>query len=96
MQLTKESLLTFSLLYMSSAFDVYQYLSFFSYFFHFKRLIKSDRFPNLMKQLLKHHYVQTFYKLLFILHYVCIVNEPRYEKTGFLHMRKQRRRSASR
>ena len=23
-------------------------------------------------------------------------NEPRYEKTGFLHMRKQRRRSASR
>ena len=22
--------------------------------------------------------------------------EPRYEKTGFLHMRKQRRRSASR
>ena len=24
------------------------------------------------------------------------LNEPRYEKTGFLHMRKQRRRSASR
>ena len=24
------------------------------------------------------------------------INEPRYEKTGFLHMRKQRRRSASR
>ena len=23
-------------------------------------------------------------------------NEPRHEKTGFLHMRKQRRRSASR
>ena len=23
------------------------------------------------------------------------LNEPRYEKTGFLHMRKQRRRSAS-
>ena len=23
-------------------------------------------------------------------------SEPRYEKTGFLHMRKQRRRSASR
>ena len=22
-------------------------------------------------------------------------NEPRYEKTGFLHMRKQRRRSAA-
>ena len=25
-----------------------------------------------------------------------LLNEPRYEKTGFLHMRKQRRRSASR
>ena len=25
-----------------------------------------------------------------------LINEPRYEKTGFLHMRKQRRRSASR
>ena len=25
-----------------------------------------------------------------------ILFEPRYEKTGFLHMRKQRRRSASR
>ena len=25
-----------------------------------------------------------------------ILNEPRHEKTGFLHMRKQRRRSASR
>ena len=25
-----------------------------------------------------------------------ITNEPRCEKTGFLHMRKQRRRSASR
>ena len=24
-----------------------------------------------------------------------LLNEPRYEKTGFLHMRKQRRRSAS-
>ena len=24
------------------------------------------------------------------------LNEPRHEKTGFLHMRKQRRRSASR
>ena len=24
------------------------------------------------------------------------INEPRHEKTGFLHMRKQRRRSASR
>ena len=24
------------------------------------------------------------------------LSEPRYEKTGFLHMRKQRRRSASR
>ena len=27
---------------------------------------------------------------------LCNINEPRYEKTGFLHMRKQRRRSASR
>ena len=26
----------------------------------------------------------------------CIIYEPRHEKTGFLHMRKQRRRSASR
>ena len=26
---------------------------------------------------------------------VIIQNEPRHEKTGFLHMRKQRRRSAS-
>ena len=26
----------------------------------------------------------------------CLLYEPRYEKTGFLHMRKQRRRSASR
>ena len=25
-----------------------------------------------------------------------LIYEPRYEKTGFLHMRKQRRRSASR
>ena len=25
-----------------------------------------------------------------------VINEPRCEKTGFLHMRKQRRRSASR
>ena len=25
-----------------------------------------------------------------------VLNEPRYEKTSFLHMRKQRRRSASR
>ena len=24
-----------------------------------------------------------------------VINEPRYEKTGFLHMRKQRRRSAA-
>ena len=24
-----------------------------------------------------------------------VANEPRYEKTGFLHMRKQRRRSAA-
>ena len=27
---------------------------------------------------------------------VFMIIEPRYEKTGFLHMRKQRRRSASR
>ena len=27
---------------------------------------------------------------------VYIINEPRHEKTGFLYMRKQRRRSASR
>ena len=26
----------------------------------------------------------------------CGIDEPRHEKTGFLHMRKQRRRSASR
>ena len=26
----------------------------------------------------------------------CVEIEPRHEKTGFLHMRKQRRRSASR
>ena len=30
------------------------------------------------------------------IHGVHGVYEPRYEKTGFLHMRKQRRRSASR
>ena len=29
-------------------------------------------------------------------HHVSVLNEPRYEKTGFLQMRKQRRRSASR
>ena len=27
---------------------------------------------------------------------ISVLNEPRSEKTGFLHMRKQRRRSASR
>ena len=27
---------------------------------------------------------------------ITVLYEPRYEKTGFLHMRKQRRRSASR
>ena len=31
-----------------------------------------------------------------IVGYLLLVFEPRYEKTGFLHMRKQRRRSASR
>ena len=30
------------------------------------------------------------------LHMLKCIYEPRYEKTGFLHMRKQRRRSASR
>ena len=28
-------------------------------------------------------------------HLLWVLNEPRYEKTGFLHMPKQRRRSAS-
>ena len=32
----------------------------------------------------------------FCIHYVEVRYEPRHERTGFLHMRKQRRRSASR
>ena len=34
-------------------------------------------------------------KILYLVQ-VSIINEPRREKTGFLHMQKQRRRSASR
>ena len=37
-----------------------------------------------------------FHKLYFLAKRLAKINEPRHEKTNVLHMRKQRRRSASR
>ena len=51
-----------------------------------KRLISSSDL------LLSFHMQKTILKLFYGEH---IKNEPRYEKTSFLHMRKQRRRSAA-